>query len=65
MFSNRVENNVGKGEIAHYEQFLLFLLCFQKTCTADALKLGFVWERLNMSSAKALLFRQVLNLGEE
>ena len=23
-FSERAENNVGKGEIAHYEQFLLF-----------------------------------------
>ena len=23
-FSKPVENNVGKGEIAHYEQFLLF-----------------------------------------
>ena len=23
-FSKRVENTVGKGEIAHYEQFLLF-----------------------------------------
>ena len=31
MFSKRVENTVGKGEIAHYEQFLLFLQCFQKT----------------------------------
>ena len=30
-----VENTVGKGEIAHYEQFLLFPQCFQKTCTAD------------------------------
>ena len=30
-----VENTVGKGEIARYEQFLLFPLCFQKTCTAD------------------------------
>ena len=29
------ENTVGKGEIAHYEQFLLFPQCFQKTCTAD------------------------------
>ena len=29
------ENTVGKGEIACYEQFLLFLQCFQKTCTAD------------------------------
>ena len=34
-FSKQVENNVGKGEIAHYEQFLLFPQCFQKTCTAD------------------------------
>ena len=34
-FSKRVENSVGKGEIARYEQFLLFPQCFQKTCTAD------------------------------
>ena len=34
-FSKRVENNVGKGEIARYEQFLLFPQCFQKTCTGD------------------------------
>ena len=34
-FSKRVENTVGKGEIAHYEQFLLFPWCFQMTCTAD------------------------------
>ena len=34
-FSNRVENTVGKGEIARFEQFLLFLQCFQKTCPAD------------------------------
>ena len=27
----RVENTVGKGEIARYEQFLLFPQCFQKT----------------------------------
>ena len=30
-FFKRVENTVGKGEIAHYEQFLLFPQCFQKT----------------------------------
>ena len=29
-----VENTVGKGEIARYEQFLLFPQCFQKTCSA-------------------------------
>ena len=27
-FSTGVENTVGKGEIAHYEQFLLFPQCF-------------------------------------
>ena len=32
---NWIENTVGKGEIAGYEQFLRFPQCFQKTCTAD------------------------------
>ena len=32
-FSKRVENTVGKGEIARYEQFLLFPQCFQKLVT--------------------------------
>ena len=30
-----VENSVEKGEIARYEQFLLFPQCFQKTYIAD------------------------------
>ena len=34
-FSKWVENSVGKGEIARYEQFLHFPQCLQKTCTAD------------------------------
>ena len=39
-FFKRVENTVGKGEIARCEQFLLFTqcfprICFQRTCTAD------------------------------
>ena len=34
-FLKSVENTVGKGKIAHYEQFLLFPQCFQKTCIAD------------------------------
>ena len=34
-FLKRVENTVGKGEIARYEQFLLFPQCFQKTCSVD------------------------------
>ena len=37
-FSKWVENTVWKGEIACYEQFLLFSQCFQKTCSADTLK---------------------------
>ena len=35
-FSKRVENTVGKGEIAHYEQLLLFPHCFQKACSPDS-----------------------------
>ena len=33
-FFKRIENAVGNGEIARYQQFLLFPQCFQKTCTA-------------------------------
>ena len=33
-FFKWVENIVGKGEIARYEQFLLFPHCFQKACDA-------------------------------
>ena len=36
-FSKWLENTVGKGEIARYEQFLLFPQYFQKTCTADTI----------------------------
>ena len=34
-FSRKVENAVRKGEIARYEQFLLFPQRFQMTYTAD------------------------------
>ena len=40
----RVENTVGKGEIARYEQFLLFPQCFQKACFPGASKGVIVWE---------------------
>ena len=36
--SDTVENIVGKGEIARYEQFLLFPQCFRKLSNADTLK---------------------------
>ena len=42
--SKQVENNVGKGEIARYEQFLLFPQCFQKACLPEASKGVIVWE---------------------
>ena len=35
--SDLVENIEGKGEIARYEQFLLFPQCFQKLSSVDAL----------------------------
>ena len=43
-FSKRVENTVGKGEIARYEQFLLFPQCFQKACFPGASRGVIVWE---------------------
>ena len=43
-FSKRVESTVEKGEIARYEQFLLFPQCFQKTCFQGASKGVIVWE---------------------
>ena len=42
--SKWVENTVGKGEIARYEQFLLFPQCFQKACFAGASTGVIVWE---------------------
>ena len=41
---DRVENIVEKGEIARYEQFLLFPQCFQKACFPGASKSVIVWE---------------------
>ena len=42
--SEQVENTVGKGEIARYEQFLLFPQCFQKACFQEGSKGVIVWE---------------------
>ena len=42
--SKWVENTVGKGEIARYEQFLLFTQCFQKARFPGASKGIIVWE---------------------
>ena len=42
--SKRVENTVGKGEIARYEQILLFPQSFQKVCFPMASKGVIMWE---------------------
>ena len=47
-----VENTVGKGEIARYEQFLLFPQCFQKACFSGVSKGVIVWEWVNVPGVK-------------
>ena len=46
-YPKQVENTVGKGEIARYEQFLLFPRCFQKACLPGASKGVTVLEWVN------------------
>ena len=48
--------------LAHYEWFLLFLQCFWKTCTADTLKQGLVWERVNWISV--VIFNKTIHVLE-
>ena len=43
----RVENNVGKGENAGFQHFLLFPQCFQKASFLGSLRVGIVWYRVN------------------
>ena len=45
--SKQVENTVGKGKSARYEQFLLFLQCFQKARFPGVSKGVIVWEWVN------------------
>ena len=45
--SKWIENIMGKGEIARWEQFLLFQQCFQKACFLGASKGVIVWEWVN------------------
>ena len=53
-FFKWIENTVGKGEIARYEQFLLFPLCFQKTFTANLSLFGKGLTRLMLDSSQWL-----------
>ena len=52
--SKRVENPVGKGKIARYEQFLLFPQCFQKGCFPWASKGVIVWEWVKLTFSKSM-----------
>ena len=47
-----VQNTVGKGEIACYEQFLLFQQCFQKARFPGASKSVIVWEWVKVIVSK-------------
>ena len=49
-FTKRVENTVGKGEIARHEQFLLFPQCFEKACFLEASKGVIVWEWVKLET---------------
>ena len=59
---------MGKGEIARYEQFLLFPECFQKACYPEASKGVIVWEWVNYNSLKSqikLQLSKIPNLVKE
>ena len=43
--SDLVENIVGKGEIARYEQFLLFPQCFQKLSVVEVCQNEYLWSK--------------------
>ena len=55
--SKQAENTVGKGEIARYEQFLLFPQCFQKARFPGASKGVIMWEWVNPFPDKTWLLR--------
>ena len=66
--SKWVENSVGKGEIARYEQFLLFLQCFQKACFPGASKGVIVWElvkQLFQAHEKLKIFHILCSVVQE
>ena len=56
-FSKRIENTVGKGEIARYEQFLLIPTVFSKFLYYRHVKTGLVWERV-----KKAVYPSAMNL---
>ena len=51
-----VENTLEKGEIALYEQFLLFSQCSQKICTVDSKNMGLFGKEFKDPFIKKNLF---------
>ena len=54
---------MGKGEIARYEQFLLFPQCFQKACFPGASKGVVVWECVKFDEKSSPKEWKTLNAG--
>ena len=62
--SKRVENTVGKGEIARYKQFLLFPQCFQKAYFPGESKGVIVWEWVKVpiaANCKGVVYKIEVN----
>ena len=51
-FSRMVENTIGNGEIARYEQSLLFSQCFQKTVLQTSKNKGLTGKGLTVKHSK-------------
>ena len=57
---------MGKGEIARYEQFLLFPHCFQKACFPGASKGVVVWEWVNpLPDDKILVWSKLKQIADD
>ena len=67
-FFKSVENSVGKGEIARYEEFLLFPQCFQRLVLQPR-KNRLVWERftgiIHCNSSSILSFQLKASMSKD
>ena len=62
MFFRQVENTVGKGEIARYEQFSFSHSAFKRLELKTRKKPGLVWERVKTPFAREWLIKNIENL---
>ena len=61
---NRVENIVAKGEIVHYERFLLLSQCFQGSPIGEAPVSVCMWERLNLKETNLTRLENIVRKGD-